>query len=410
MTKNIIPLPSARRSLHKWLWAVSDPYIGTDKQPIIIGRYQASYSGDRDNRYGRFRLQYGGRSWTYQANSLASYGNRHAPAYEVMMEKLANVLAEIEWDELATCLLPKSAENFAADSQKKPVEMFLLIEGRESYFSVRDINTQEAKSFDVTANGLSETQMHPKAWFNAWPRQIQPPVLPPQTIAELSQDDSPHSLTKRVQWWYNTPLLNEEEAKRCLGNMLRVYFRRLAEIGSSVAIATSPHRFDDATGEDNWLAAFVDGEIWEQGHYFAPADNQLALAPPKLHEAIGLLNDVTKSSLRHSFAEYFGTAAIAPDCMFLSADKRGDLIAFSVSNGDGGPVYLANKETGLPRLVGVAPRLDWNFSEYKGLMQDGEYITQPKDYVVEFIPINEWIAERTSNKSLPYDYPNLNHV
>lgn len=410
MTENILAFSAPRQSLHKWLRAISDPYIGAETQPIIIGWYQSSYSRKDQNKYGQFRLQYGGRSWTFTANSFGSGYSGRQPAYQARLEKLAVVLAEQKWDEMALSLLPKSAKNFAEDNKNKPVEMFLYIAGENSRFGVRDLETKEVKYFSVDAGGLTASDLTQNVWFDAWPSQTKIKVFPPFERLKTFQTKTVESLNEKVKWWYNSPLMPEGEAKDYLGNLLRSYLQRLSKIGASVAIATSPHRFDDACGQDDWLAAFVDGEIWEQGHYFAPPENKLALAPPKLHEAIGLLSDAVKSDIRQRFAQYIGTSAISPDCMFLSADERGYLIAFSVSNGGGGPVYSIDKETGLPTLVGVAPRLDWQFNEFNGVMRDGEYVTQPKEHIVEFIPLEKWISECVNNENLPYDYPSLGEV
>ena len=410
MIKNIHAFPVTRKSLHKLLWAVCEPFLGADIQPVIIGWFQAFQGTSRKQTYKMFRFQYGGHSWSRFASRFSYPDKEEKPAYVTRLEKLAAALAEAKWDELAIGLLPQSAKNFRKDEKKKSVEMFLYIEGVDCYFGVRDLETKEVQYFSVDQDGMMALDFNRDLWIRTWPKQTEIPVFAPPKLHKSTEPKTLDALREKVRWWYNTPLMPDTEVKDYLGNLLKVYFERLAKIGNAVAIATSPHRFDDAGGQDDWLAAFVDGEIWEHGHYFAAPEDKLALAPPQLYEAIGLLNDVTKSGMRQRFSQYLGTSAILPDCMFLSADERGYLLTFSVSNGDGGPVYQVDKETGLPSLIGVAPRLDWQFNAFHGVMHKGEYVQKPKAHIVEFILLEEWLAEQVNNENLPYDYPDLGNI
>ncbi|BAM87749.1 gag protein [Bradyrhizobium oligotrophicum S58] len=202
--------------------------------------------------------------------------------------------------------------------------------------------------------------------------------------------------------------MRADEARGRRGDLLKLLFERLSRLGKAVAIATSPHRFNDACGDENWLAAFVDGWLWENGVYFDSSAKSLASAPRQLHEAIGLLQEVLKSGVRAKLSEYLGSESASPDTLILSSDERGRLIALSCSTDNGGPVYRVDSESGLPSLVGVAPRLDWRFAEC-GSPGGAKQADASPGQIVLFVPLSEWI-ETLDADEVPFDYPELNHI
>ncbi len=400
-------LPKADRiRLHGLLRAVAAPWLNASVKPTIIGWYQYRTRHPNDRPFGMFRLQYGARAWSTGAYSFQGSNGPIVPKYQAEFEQQAIELRKAKWDRLSASLL-RTYEQPKDESEAPDVEMFLLIDNLACHFGVRNKSSRQEESFLVTERGLEPDPTAPKVWFDAWPEQFEPPVFCPPQMPSQPNRNNAADVARHVRWWYQTPLMPPVEASERLGALLCVLFERLARLGKAVAIATSPHRFNDACGDNNWLAAIVDGALWENGAYFNSSAKTLGSAPRALHEAMGLLQEVLTSGVRQKLAEYLGRESACPDTLILSADERGYLIALSSSTDDGGPVYCVDPISGLPSLVGVAPRLDWRFAECRAV--GGESDESKGGEVVQFVPLSEWI-EGLGGDELPYDYPALNHI
>ena len=400
-------LPNADRiRLHALLREAATPWLDTAVEPIIIGWFQYRTKLPNDPPLGQFRVQYGARAWSTGAYSFSGRSGPVVPDYQAQFEQQAITLREAEWDRLSGSLLRKKPPT---DKHQRPdVEMSLLIDNLSCHFGVRSKSSKQEEYFLVTEAGLEPDSTAPKVWFDAWPEQRTPPVFRPTHMASPPNRESVAEVTRHVHWWYQTPLMPPDEAGDRLGALLKALFERLSGLGTTVAIATSPHRFNDACGDDNWLAALVDGCLWENGVYFTSSAQTLARAPRALHEAMGLLQEVLTSGVRQKLAEYLGSESSSPDTLILSTDERGHLIALSSSTDNGGPVYRVDPDTGLPCLAGVAPRLDWRFAEC-GSGADGRAETS-RGEVVQFVPLREWIESLSSAHELPFEFPELNHI
>ncbi|MGJ4999508.1 hypothetical protein [Bradyrhizobium sp. HKCCYLR20261] len=421
-------LPSADRiELHKLLRAAAEPWLVSPITPVIIGWYQYRSSLPHASQFGMFRLQFGSRAWSTGAYEIGGRKEPIAPKYQASFEQQAIALRKAGWDRLSASLLrpdkPSTDQSAQADA-----EMFLLIGNQSCYFGVRSASSKQQAYFIVNDAGLEPATDVPKVWFDAWPGQLDPPVFSPIPMSYVPNLRSPADVARHVRWWYQTPLMPADEARERLGDLLKLLFERLSRLGKAVAIATSPHRFNDACGDENWLAAFVDGWLWENGVYFESSAKSLANAPRQLHEAMGLLQEVLKGGVRAKLSEYLGSESAAPDTLILSSDERGHLIALSRSMDNGGPVYRVDPDSGLPSLVGVAPRLDWRFAECgsPGGARVGE--AEPigtseaetsgaqtseaagsSGRIVQFVALAEWI-ETLGGDEIPFDYPELNHI
>ena len=389
------------------LRAAAEPWLETPVEPVIIGWYQFRTSALDGSQFGIFRLQFGARAWSTGAYSFGGSNRPVVPKYEAQFEQQAIALRKADWDRLSASLL-RPDEQSKRESARPDVEMFLLIDNLSCHFGVRSKSSRQEVYFLVTEAGLEPDPIVPKVWFDAWPGQANPPVFCPTDMPHAPNRRNAAEVARHVRWWYQTPLMPPDEASERFGALLKLLFERLSCLGKAVAIATSPHRFNDACGDANWLAAFVDGWLWENGVYFNSSAKTLASAPRALHEAMGLLQDVLTSSVRRKLAEYLGSESASPDTLILSSDERSHLIALSCSTDNGGPVYRVDPESGLPSLVGVAPRLDWRFAECGSPAGDKKAETSPGQ-VVQFLPLSEWI-ETLGADEVPFEYPELNHV
>lgn len=401
----MIGLPeSDRMRLHGLLRAAAEPWLKSSVEPVIIGWYQYRTKHANDDAFGMFRLQYGARAWSTGAHSVGGSTGPIVPKYQVQFELQAITLRKAKWDRLSANLLRAEPPK---DKYGRPdVEMFLLIDNLALHFGVRSKSSSQEKYFLVTDAGLEPDQTAPNVWFDAWPEQLIPPVFRPSHMLGALNRQNTVEVARHVRWWYQTPLMPPDEAGERLGMIL---FERLDCLGKAVAIATSPHRFNDAGGDDNWLAAFVDGWSWENGVYFNSSAKTLANAPRVLYEAVGLLQEVLTSGIRQKLAEYLGNASAYPDTLILSSDERGHLIALSRSMENGGPVFLVDPEIGLPSLVGVAPRLDWRFAEC-GSPAGGKRAEASRGEVVQFVPLSEWIEGIGGGDEVSSDFPELNYI
>lgn len=402
-------LPNADRiRLHGLLRAAAEPWLEVPVEPIVVGWYQYRTKQTDSAQFGMFRLQYGARAWSTGGHSFGASARPIAPSYQAQFEQQAITLREAGWDRLSASLL-RPGELPKNESARPNVEMFLLIDSLSCHFGVRSKVSGQEAYFLVNELGLEPDPSARKVWFDAWPAQHCPPVFRPTHMPNNPNRQNPAEVARHVRWWYQTPLMLPDEAGERLGALLKVLFKRLARLGRSVAIATSPHRFNDACGDDNWLAAFVDGSTWENGVYFKSSAKTLENSPRVLHEAMGLLQEVLTSGVRQRLAEYLGSMSAWPDTLILSSDERGHLIALSRSTDNGGPVYRVDPDSGLPSLVGVAPRLDWRFAECSSPARR-EGAEASRDEVVQFVPLSEWIEKLGSDDDASRDWPELNHI
>ncbi len=403
----MIRLPELDRiRLHGLLRRAAEPWLEASVEPVIIGWYQYRTRHANDGSFGRFRLQYGARAWSTVAHSWAARGPI-VPKYQAKFEQQAITLRNAKWDRLSANLL--GAEPPKDKYGRPDVEMFLLIDNLALQFGVRSRSSRQEKYFLVTDAGLEPDQTAPNVWFDAWPEQVIPPLFRPSDMLGVLNRQNTSEVARHVRWWYQTPLMPPDEAGERLGVILKVLFERLDCLGKAVAIATSPHRFNDACGDGDWLAAFVDGSFWENGVYFNSSVKTLSNAPRVLYEAMGLLQEVLTIGIRQKLAEYLGSASADPDTLILSSDERGYLIALSRSMDNGGPVFLVDPEIGLPSLVGVAPRLDWRFAEC-GSPAGGKSAEDSRGEVVRFIPLSEWIEGIDCGGEVSSDFPELKYI
>ncbi|MGE0381166.1 MAG: hypothetical protein AB7O90_10005 [Hyphomicrobium sp.] len=399
-------LEADRIRLHGLLRAAAEPWLESSIEPIIIGWYQYRTQHQASYQFGRLRLQYGARAWS-TTDLPGSSRERGLPNYQAELEIRAVALKRAGWDRLSAGLLQTAPPG---GRYKEPdIELFLLIENRLGHFGVRCPSSREEAYFLLSYSGLESVPTARKVWFDAWPRQLDPPVFPPAHMLDRPNRQNAAELARHVRWWYQTPLMPRNEATELLGSLLKLLFERLSCLGKAVAIGTSPHRFNDANGDDHWLAALVDGSLWENGAYFMGSAKTLASAPRALHEAMGLLQEVLTCNVRQKLAEYLGNESAMPDTLVLSSDERGHLIALSMSAENGGPVYRVDPESGLPSLVGVAPRLDWRFAECsseEGTKSDDD----THGYVVQFAALSEWIEGLGSDEEVSFEYPELDQI
>lgn len=162
------------------------------------------------------------------------------------------------------------------------------------------------------------------------------------------------ALERELRWRYESALGNH------LAPELQQAFARMCELGQRVALATSEARFDDAANIPNWLAVRVDAAYWENGGYFESAKRTLSAMPGAVQWAHALLLQLMDSRLLERFTQAYALKLDDFDVLGLFVEDGACWVAISSSNGDSGPAYRVDPETGATTLVGLAKRFDWD--------------------------------------------------
>lgn len=407
MMKLIKPKKDHEKKLHTLLLDAAKPWMETKVSPVIIGMIQTPSSYKNDPTYAMFRMQYGPRGWDTGGYDSGSIKRNEKPEYKSIFEESARHLRKAKWHILASAFLNKR-KFLPEEEARSNIELVLYIEGRNIEFGIRNIQTNKEANFIITAEGFKPSMPERMLWFQRYGYQTPIKVFPPRNLIDIPEKTNETEVRRHTRWWFDTTLQSDLEAKNELGLLLGALHKRLSSLGKSVVIASSPHRFNDAVGDDLWIAVSVDGYTWENGAYFKNSSTQLLKAPREVNEAIGLIEHIKTCNLRHHFADYIGSAAVQPDTMVLSVDARGFLIAFSSSVDDGGPVYQVAPETGLPSFLGLTPRLDWRFNKSSELDGNGNQVIKSEDKIVEVITIADWCAHY-AQEEIPYteDWPEL---
>jgi len=391
MTKLIKPKKDEEKQLHTLLMDTAKPWLESEISPVVIGMIQTPSSHKNDPTYATFRMQYGSRAWDTGGYDIGSIKQNEKPEYKSKFEEIARHLRKSKWNVLASLFLNKRKP--LPDKQvRSNIELVLYIEGGNIHFGVRNSKTKKEANFVITAEGFTSFTPTRTLWFQRYGYQTPIKVFPPQELANLPEKTNEAEVNQHVRWWFDTALQPEYEARDEIGALLAALYKRLSSLGKSVVIASSPHRFNDAVGDDLWIAVSVDGYTWENGAYFKNSSSQLMKAPREVNEAIGLVEQIKTCGFRNHFADYIGSSAVQHDTMVFSIDMRGFLIAFSSSVDEGGPVYQVDAETSLPRFIGLTPRLDWRFNRGSEVDDDGNQMIKSEDEIIEVIKIADWCA------------------
>jgi hypothetical protein len=159
-----------------------------------------------------------------------------------------------------------------------------------------------------------------------------------------------------IQWRYGTKL------DRTFDTLLLEACDRMEEINGELRIAYAGHRFNDAGGDDNWLAVKCGNFAWENGSYFRSSAQSLRSAPADVHALLGLLVHLQTGGLSSAFNAYYGYPVEGLDVIGLFRQDGQYYFACSNSQASCGPVYSIDVGTGQTDLFGFSDRHDWNFN------------------------------------------------
>jgi hypothetical protein len=366
------------------------PHSLRQANPFILsrdfGKSPSSHSNDNPNELYRFQL--GPRAWSkpvyvYDGHKV----DERYPRYEQDAEELAKQLKLAEWERVASPLIEPFTAEFPSANEICKTQLTLCWQDNERYCIVYDRRMSKAIAFLWTDVGLSLLgEAHPQRLIQFEMRSTydayEMPVISVDEGAvgfkSAQRAGQMDEFVAATHWRYGTRLDGK------LDSLLFEACERLAMIEGDVGLAFAGHRFNDASGDDSWLAVRLGNFAWENGSYFSQNASTLRSAPCEVHGLLGLLVHLKSSGIGSAFNQCYGYPVEALDVMGLFRQGGHYYFACCNSQGDCGPVYEVSLETGQTKLYGFTDRFDWNFNNGD---RAGGCI--PKANILEIVTLNE---------------------
>lgn len=335
-----------------------------------------------------YRFQYGPRSWSERIYLDSSLVFSHpVPEYEQEANALARQLKAAKWEDLARSLIAPRGFALVKNGDSNRIQVSLVWQDDGQYCTVHDRERSVAIAFAWAADGLTllgEADANRLRQLENRVMSSQRPVLP---LGEAANDSKPAERAGRmdefraaVQWRYSTRLDKE------LDGLLLECCDRLDGIDGDIGMAFAGHRFNDACGDDSWLAVRHDNFAWENGAYFTANAGSLRSASSEVHQLLGLLVHLQASGVGAALMKSYGYPVEALDVIGLFRQHGVAYFACCNSQGSCGPVYEIDPYRGATRLCGFTDRFDWNF--HRGARAGGLI---PENDVLQIVTLNELV-------------------
>lgn len=362
------------------------PHVLRTAKPLIIARDfgQRPFSHPRDKPGEFYSFQLGPRSWSKMIFAPRPYDRPSSlPRYEQEAEKLAQGLKAGAWEMLARSLFDDTVGRRSSETADT-FRVLICWQDDGRFLALHDLESGQAIAFNWTESGLELLgNAHPRP-LNNLRRAPQSPVLSvaaggAQTAIgqKAGQIDE---LRAEIAWRYATKL------DPSLDGLLLEACDRLEELEGDLGIAFARHRFNDASGDDHWLAARVGNFAWENGAYFRSDAASLRGAPQEIGILVGVLAHLQACGISYAFEASFGYKVESLDVLGLFRDAGTWFFACCNSNEGSGPVYVFDRAHGKSSLFGFTGRFDWNFNSGRracGLI--------PRPSILETIGVDELI-------------------
>ncbi|MCJ2185101.1 hypothetical protein MTR62_20775, partial [Novosphingobium sp. 1949] len=256
-----------------------------------------------------YRFQLGPRTW---AKPIYVYdGHRisdRLPRYEQEAEGLAKQLKVSGWEKVALALVePVTAKD--ADPSVNEIAVTLCWQDEQRYVVVHDRVRRRAVALNWIAEGFELLgEAHPGRLYQS--KYANPPHVYDRPVISLDEGAKNIKAAQRagqmeefaaaIQWRYATRLDHR------LDGLLLETCDRLQTIEGNIGMAFAGHRFNDALGDDSWLAVRHDNFAWENGAYFQSNAASLRGAPTEIHTIIGVLVHLKTCGIATAFNECYG--------------------------------------------------------------------------------------------------------
>lgn len=370
--------------------------------PLLLGRDFARSQRFPNQDPGEiYRFQLGPRAWSKAIHVYEGHevDVRH-PLYEQELEEFAKQLKLAGWEKLAQPLIDAYLDRPPPGDDRCSVQVSLCWQDDGRFCVVHDRQAHRAVAFQWGDEGLSLLgDAHPQP-LNQFDRQLaldahRRPVVPveegtavPKPAERAGRMDE---FMAEVQWRYATRL----DWK--LDGLLLEACDRLGRMEGDIGLAYAGHRFNDACGDDRWLAVRLGNFAWENGAYFRSGADSLRSAPSQVHELLGILVHLQAGGLGAAFNHSYGYPVDPLDVIGLFRQAATCYFACANSQGSCGPVYEIGVDTGRTSLIGFTDRFDWNFNQ--GSRAGGVI---PRSDVLEIVTLDE-LVRRVETGDTPYE-------
>jgi hypothetical protein len=342
-------------------------------------------------------FQYGPRAWKSGNLNVSSY----QADYEQSLLQMAAAFEKLDWTKLAADLFDATVHQIPSESPV-PVDYLFVRQDQDWLLVIRDPATDLAVVYKI---GPKQIQLlgcsHPSIFGDL----DSAPYRPVRSLAEGPRKGAKkgdragaiEELRQEVEWRFGTHLLHKSD----LIPLLVGAGERMADLGQNVALAYSASRFNDARHDEGWTAVRVDDVSWENGSYFGGSGPlSLFRISSVLHTAVGLLHHLLACGLVDCIVRTFGVEINPSDAVGLFLQDSHFYLAWSSSDAESGdgPVYEIDIRMGGIKLVGLAPRFDWEFNTRDSRSGRGV----PADKCLEWMGLDEWLeCIRTGDTKLP---------
>jgi hypothetical protein len=381
------------------------PYLLDTVSPFLIAREIGLSSRDQQARpTEQYRFQFGPRRWSsgiYPWDN--SYAEARLPAYERRTLAIARELKAGDWVTLAQKMFETTfkAGIFGkyAGSDEPIIQIVLCWQGADRICSIRDQRSGRAVAYGIGKDGfefLGVPDRGPLERLQQRAYGSPAPIMPSASGEEASvarRIRPIEDLRAEIMWHYSSKL------DRSFDNLMLEAVDRLKELGSVVAVAHSRSRFNDAAGDENWIAVRVDNSAWENGTYFQSSTASLRGAPSVIHEAVGILHHLIACGMDRIFSNAYGNSVTPGDVTGVFIDGNGAFFACCDTNCVSGPVYLIDPRTGATSLYGFTSLFDDSFNS--GSRAGG---TIPAEVMLDILSIDE-VLKRVETGKCPNDAP-----
>jgi len=281
-------------------------------------RYRDGWGG---GAYRQFEMGYGLRKWTQYKSSLDNL--KTSPiGYKAALEDIASDAHAMELrHQLAVFYTAQTGCDLT--EVKKALDYLITVDGTDITVALR---LYESEGPDLTYLMIDDRLVHSPNMGNRYDTT----PFRGGILAAQSSSYSSLNLSEQTRLLFTTPHQNADEGKDIIGKALLHIGERLSYAGTQVAIASSDNRFNDAAGDEDWMAVNVDGVSWDNGAYFQHTVDKLYDLPPAIDTAVGVLALSQKIGLREMLHDYLGEhVSNGNDVLILSVDERGMHVCFA---------------------------------------------------------------------------------
>lgn len=383
------------------------PSLYREVKPFVLARDFGIMPRDRPGSTGKssefYRFQLGPRTWSLPIHIHDKYvPSKWLTDHEKDAEGLATRLKMAGWERLVQQLIAPMKQGAttnltspSADDELPDLHLALCWQADGRYLIIHDRSSATAIALTWDADNLQVLGEASTRHLGVSEQDtVEAVVIPyeegliePMPSERAGQMDE---LSRTIHWRYGTKLDHKFDA------LLLEACDRMAAIDGNLGIAYSGLRYNDAGGDDNWLAVKYGNFAWENGGYFRSNAQTLRSAPTEVHTLLGLLIHLQTCELSSAFNSCYGKPVVWSDVIGLFRQDGQYYFACCNSEDLSGPVYSVDITTGRTYLCGFSSSYDWRFNI--GSRAGGAV---PSEKILEIVTIEE-VLRRVKTGDTPW--------